>query len=721
VRKRSGVVDLIDVYVGGDVPHGGGGGGGNDTYDEEYGWSSADGDEDVDFSSNSTSTPTGAPTYEEEGGGGGGGGAGGWLGGFRNARPSISKRHRHYHKSDRLFQGANGGGDSGSDEVESYDSYDNDTIADGAGLGFDNGIGIAHGVSIGESVSADTNETSEEDGSRTFISIDIHRHRHTRSPRAISVGVIDGLLDSPDQDWEDLYEPTEIPSGNVTVVPTVKPTTKPFEGGVEKKTVVVDAIKSKDTPDLSEFPSIMSNVSDTKSVVVDSIKSKDTPDLPDVQKKETQYSSFSPSQLPSAYPILLSNATATPSAKPTTIPTAVPADVPDVNEKKQPALKFERDMEKAKPKKSSQSDAPVELKVTMFDDSGEGWFREDYEGTMFYITDESKRELLAYGTLENGTYSAYCEYCMGEGSYYFRVGAGTEVKDVKWNFCGVNGSYSQQLAFHIDSGVCVPDALLDLGMLCEDTVSSVVTVSVRVALHGLQTEMFGAQDASVLISALSEVVPGLEAEQIEFESSTLSLHTMSRGSRALNSFSVEVGLTAYFVPEIAFQYSGTSYNGVKELVSYLEEVLKVSSSTGELSSVIRTLSTQEHDVQMSHVSQTEVLGLTLSEITYVGTKSLSYGSRTIDVRSEAVEHSEILSSDERMELVASFNGYHAAIFGAILSIGFVAFIGILVQSLRSRTQDNLPSRYVSYSDIDLSISNHYQSQNSGSRSPTVSL
>jgi hypothetical protein len=260
-------------------------------------------------------------------------------------------------------------------------------------------------------------------------------------------------------------------------------------------------------------------------------------------------------------------------------------------------------------------------------------------------------------------------------------------------------------------------------MLCEDTVSSVVTVRVQLLLHGLPTEVFAEDDAEVVMMALADVVPGLEASQIEIESSTLSLRTITGRHRALSSYSIQLNLLASFVPELAFQYSGTSYNGVKELVSYLGNVLTVASSSGEFLSMIRTTSTEEEDFKMSHVFQTEVIGFELAEITYVGTKTLSYGSKTVEVKSEELEleQSQPLS-ENTLEVVASFNGFHAALFGAILSVGFVAFIGILVQSLRNRTNENMPSRYVSYSDIDLSISNHYQpSTNSGMRNPTVSL
>jgi len=51
--------------------------------------------------------------------------------------------------------------------------------------------------------------------------------------------------------------------------------------------------------------------------------------------------------------------------------------------------------------------------------------------------------------------------------------------------------------------------------------------------------------------------------------------------------------------------------------------------------------------------------------------------------------------------------YHVLLFVAVLSIGVVAFVGVVSHTVAGRSNSHMP-RYVTPSEIDLSVSNHFQ-------------
>eukprot|EP01041_Mallomonas_annulata_P010112 gene10112-21072_t len=524
----------------------------------------------------------------------------------------------------------------------------------------------------------DSNDESSKDDSSKRSRVQIL----TRAPKS-KISIPSG---GSNEEKVKTYEPTAAPSGNVTYVDE-----DGHDLGIEKRNKI--ELPDKPSKDVNE---------------------EGTPE-------PTVHPTIRPTH-PTSSPTLVpfTNVTVHPTVYPTVMPTEDEDEEGKGNEKKK-VIKFKRTPNKAKPVKPSEASIPMEVKVMMYDDSGEGWFRPDYDGTMFYISDETQMELLAYGTLENGTYSGYCEYCIGEGSYYFRVGAKKQTKDVKWTFCGTNGSFAEQLAFHIEDGKCIADALLDADMVCEESYSSVVTVKAKISVAGVKKEIFGPKDGKVIADALANTVPGWDLDNIGNVTSSLDVKEMKRmmmmkGSRSLSSYTFDVEVEVSFVSEIAYEFAGTSYNGVKELVSYLEELLSQASASGELTSSIRTASLDLDDSQLSSVSSTEVLGVSLVDITYVGTKSIF--QEEMEYVFESI--SETVDVGESSQ-TSSFSAMHAALFGAILSVGFVAFIGILVHTIRSHQGDGMSSKYVNPSDIDLSISNHYNSGHSTSRLNPISL
>ena len=521
-------------------------------------------------------------------------------------------------------------------------------------------------------------------------------------------------------DGEEEEEPTSFPTAIPSFEPTVKnwthvPTTHPTS--VPTSVPVVD--NDMDANGVSDKKSKSSNK-----------KKVSTPSLPEVGEEGTPTPSAVPTAFPSATPTSIPTAvpsavpssvptlfptkkndtnspTSTPTSLPTSMPTAVPTSIPTVVPTELPTAQpksglpqkkvvFERP--KSKPVKVEESASSVDLTVTMYDSSGKGWYKPDYTGTSFYISDDSKTELIAYGTLENGTYSGYCEYCFGEGSFYFRVSANKQ-RDARWSFCHTNGSYSEQLSFHIEDGVCVPDALLTLEQICDKSYSSVVTVSGVLSVSGIPSEMFDKKNNPVLAEALASVVDGWDEENIGIVSAELNVRSMSKSRGSLSPLTYDITFEVSFVPEIAFEFDGLSYDGVEDLVESLKEELTESAQSGDLTSAIKSIAQEYNVKQLTRVSIAELVSLSLSDITYVGT--------TPFVVSEETELSSSFSSPEVSSSVeVQFSMFHVLFFGTVLSVGFVAFVGVLVHTFRPRGGDSV-SKYVTPSEIDLSVSNHF--------------
>lgn len=404
-----------------------------------------------------------------------------------------------------------------------------------------------------------------------------------------------------------------------------------------------------------------------------------------------------------------------PTYQPTLMPnnaTWTPTESPTSEPKENAGEHHEHNKFSPKPKKPTKVGEALsssELKVYMYDTSGEGWFLDNYEGTSFYISDESKKYLIAYGSLENGTYSGYCEYCFGEGSYIFRVSASSR-NDATWSFCHTNGSYAEQLYFHIKDGECVPDALVNVDMICEHSYSSVVTVNGKLTLVGIPSEIFNSKEASVLANSLAYTVDGWDAENIEVAAAVLNVRSITT-RRSLSAFAFDVTFEVSFVPEIAYEFDGTSYSGVEDLVAELAEVLESAADSGKFVSTVKSFAKDAHVRHLDSLDKVLLASLSLADITYVGTKTLA--------SVELIESSSTTSGSSSTSTSSSFSSegsvdmsmYHVVFFGAVLSVGFLAFIGVLVHTFSSRQEEAEMSKYVVPSDIDLSITNHYNNNN----------
>jgi len=341
------------------------------------------------------------------------------------------------------------------------------------------------------------------------------------------------------------------------------------------------------------------------------------------------------------------------------------------------------------------------LEVKMFDSRGDGWYKANYEGSAFYISDETKTELLAYGTLENGTYSGFCSFCFDDGSYYFRATTDESNTGAKWSFCHTQGNIGEQLSFHIKDGRCIPDALVDVDMICDGTYSTVVTVRGKLAIAGVSTEMFDSQSASVVTHALSESVFGWDNSEILISETTLNmrlLRSQSQGGRELTSFVYDIDFEASFVSEMAYEVDGTSYYGVVGLVAELSEELDSALLSGHFIETVRTLALSSGVTSLDDVTGASLLSLEVEDISYVGTKELVL---TADYQESGSETSSSPSS----YFEDTLSSYQVYSFVAVVVLGFVSFVGVLSVTVQMNRN---PSKgiHVLLPELDSSVSNH---------------
>lgn len=311
----------------------------------------------------------------------------------------------------------------------------------------------------------------------------------------------------------------------------------------------------------------------------------------------------------------------------------------------------------------------LQLQVTMYDTSGNGWKR-GYFGTTFYISDDKMESLMAFGSLESGSYSGICSYCIPEGSYFFRVAGAVDsdsLTDVKWDFCNVEGLPSQQLSFHVEDGVCVPDALVDLDTICYGTISSYVTVSGTVGLYGLKAAVLEHQETILVENALKAVISGWG--NAVFTTTTSMLELSKEGLGAKLQFSV------IFDAENAFDVDGLCYSAVNDLVSDIGSSLNETITNGRFKKILQNIGEMTKNGNFDHVSDYVFEGLVLSGISYSGAKGFS--TSNAGGSEGAVSYSSTETFTEESVLSKQPLVYHhVLIVFSLVCISVAGFLGI---------------------------------------------
>jgi len=333
----------------------------------------------------------------------------------------------------------------------------------------------------------------------------------------------------------------------------------------------------------------------------------------------------------------------------------------------------------------------VNVKVTMWDEEGDGWWRNDYMGSSWYISDSTRTELFHTGTLCDG-FSGECKLCLGDGSYVFRA-TGNRTSFEAWQFCGVRGTYHSELSFHIKKGKCYPDALVDIIDICEDNVTSSVTLEGVIAVSGVASEFFSSAEAQVIATVLSTEVTGWDATNIKVVDAALDARALS--GRSLATYTHEFAFQVTFTSESAFGVDGKNYEAVNDLIETIQESLEDTASSGQFAADLASVASSAGVSVLRDVRAVELVSLELSNIAYSGAK-------TMVIYEESVEDEDYLSSGHQSRDYTAM-----AVFMSALGVALVAFVGVVAHRSKGYNkleQESTHVKEVMPAEMDSTIS-----------------
>lgn len=347
----------------------------------------------------------------------------------------------------------------------------------------------------------------------------------------------------------------------------------------------------------------------------------------------------------------------------------------------------------------------VNVRVTMWDEQGDGWWKNDYHGASWYLADDTRTELFYTGTLCDGG-SGFCNLCLGDGSYTMRF-SGDADDFTAWDFCGITGGYAHELTFHVKKGKCIPDSLVSLETDCFGTVTSTVTLSGIIALAGFNSEIFNSADTAIVSRVLADYVNGWNAEDLAVVSTALDTRELDTSNRRLSEFTFDVEFEVSFVSETTYGVDGRDFRKVENLVSSLENKLSSRLSSPNFVSALNGAARLAGASTLSQVRAAELVSLELESIVYEGV--------------EAMQESNLPSYDNYWSVAAhhasKFNYTTISLFFGALVVGFVAFVGILSHSMQgySRLPDHSVHSEVLPSEMDESVSRPFNHDSVGTR------
>jgi len=312
----------------------------------------------------------------------------------------------------------------------------------------------------------------------------------------------------------------------------------------------------------------------------------------------------------------------------------------------------------------------VNLRITMWDEDGNGWWKDDYSGSSWYLADDTRTELFYTGTLCDGN-SGFCNLCLGDGSYTIRFTGDEDDDFVSWDFCGVRGEYAQELSFHVKKGKCIPDSLVNLEQICEKSVSSTVTLNGVIALGGFNSEVFNVADTALISQVLGEFVTGW-SETLNIVSTSLDTRSMSLTNRRLSEHTFDIAFEVSFVAEKIYGVDGRDFSAVENLVSSIGDTLASRIASTQFVALLSDAGRVSTSSHLTEVRAAELVSLELDGISYEGVAVMEQS--TLPVYNSAdwgtVSHS-----------VSKYNYTTISLFFGALAIGFFAFVGILSHSM----------------------------------------
>lgn len=346
----------------------------------------------------------------------------------------------------------------------------------------------------------------------------------------------------------------------------------------------------------------------------------------------------------------------------------------------------------------------TDIKVVMHDSTGKGWKTYTYDSMSFQISDYSKTVLIAYGALDKGVYTGFCEYCFPDGSYYFRLLRNGQddatTTAAEWAFCNTKGSSMQELSFHIIGGVCYPDALISVEALCKGQRFSLVTVAGTLALSGVTTELFNAVDARAVAKSLENTVYGWSANDIDVQVVSLDPRDASASSgstsdrntlraRSLASFNYELKYSTIFISEIVYGIDGANYDALTALAAELQNEISEALSSGAFVASIKQIAAKDDLVELSGVTATAYRSFSVQNVEHVGSLEMEVTMETTAGQMNTAMSSDASrgkDQDGAAAVVVLQDAYDVKLFLSVFGLGFFAFVGLVGRLFTSRRQ-----------------------------------
>eukprot|EP00602_Paraphysomonas_sp_CaronLab_P007431 CAMPEP_0185017966 /NCGR_PEP_ID=MMETSP1103-20130426/807_1 /TAXON_ID=36769 /ORGANISM="Paraphysomonas bandaiensis, Strain Caron Lab Isolate" /LENGTH=644 /DNA_ID=CAMNT_0027547597 /DNA_START=58 /DNA_END=1992 /DNA_ORIENTATION=- len=312
----------------------------------------------------------------------------------------------------------------------------------------------------------------------------------------------------------------------------------------------------------------------------------------------------------------------------------------------------------------------VDLRITMYDQEGDGWWQNNYLGSSWYLADDTRTELFYTGTLCDGE-DGYCNICLGDGSYTIRF-SGEPGNFTAWDFCGVTGGHAMELTFHVKKGKCYADSLTTLDTTCFGEVNSTVTLTGVIALGGITTEVFDLSDSKVLVRSLARMVDGWSPDRMNVVSTILDSVAFSEDSRRLSSFTHDVTFEVSFESERAYHVDGRDYALLNQLVEKLASELEEKISSGDLLTALSTRATLANVVPLTQVTDIQLLSLEVESVTYSGSEKMVASDLVYNPTSEEESQSKFSSHFDYTTIILFFSA---------VGVGFIAFVGIVSNTI----------------------------------------
>jgi hypothetical protein len=236
-------------------------------------------------------------------------------------------------------------------------------------------------------------------------------------------------------------------------------------------------------------------------------------------------------------------------------------------------------------------------------------------------------------------------------------------------------------------GQCYADSVVAVETDCEGVVETVVSLTGVVAVSGFSSEIVAEGSYEVLATTLAAMVQGWEAKNIKIIGTTLD--SRAESSRRLSDFTQDFTFVVTFIAEEAFGIDGRSHANLENLASSLATTLSNKMSSGMFETTLQLQMALNNVVALAPTSTAELLSLELGSVSFIGGETIV--PSTLPVPDFSVYETEKVVSAYNLPSIVAF-------FGVAL-LGFVAFVGIVRQTMSAPAYESLPDDSVRAADV----------------------